>query len=152
MRCDIRTIGRSIKDLKKLGIIIPTRGQQKDIGPGVSHKALAIRLCLEGVEPAEICLKIKHSIGAVENYLEKFKRVAYLRMKGFNDYQTALTIGISVRATKTFFAIYKEFKNKPFIQERIAEIELVGSEYFSSQDEKKDSILSKGFKTKGILR
>ena len=143
LMCDVRTIRRNIKDLAESGIIIATRGQQKDIGPGVSHKAIAIRLWLEGTEPAAICHKIKHSIGAVENYLEKFKRVAYLRMKGFDDFQTALTIGISVRAAKTFVEIYKEFKNKAFMRSKIAEIELVGSQYYSAQDEKKDSILSK---------
>ena len=44
LMCDTRTIRRDIKDLKESGIIIATRGQQKDIGPGVSHKELAIRL------------------------------------------------------------------------------------------------------------
>ncbi|MHC1567972.1 MAG: DUF1670 domain-containing protein, partial [Candidatus Syntropharchaeia archaeon] len=31
----------------KRGVIVPTRGQQKDIGPGVSHKVEAVRLFME---------------------------------------------------------------------------------------------------------
>jgi hypothetical protein len=30
--CDVRTIRRDTKELKDIGIILPTRGQQKDIG------------------------------------------------------------------------------------------------------------------------
>ncbi len=150
LMCDTRTIRRDIKELKKSGIIIATRGQQKDIGPGVSHKELAIRLWLEGKEPVEISQQIKHSIGAVENYLEKFKRVAYLRGKNFDDYQIALTIGISVYATKAFIEIHKEFKNKTFMKHRIAEIELVGLQFYDAQDEKKDLILQNASKKGGM--
>ncbi len=150
LMCDTRTIRRDIKDLKESGIIIATRGQQKDIGPGVSHKELAIRLWLEGKEPVEISQQIKHSIGAVENYLEKFKRVAYLRGKNFDDFQIALTIGISVYATKAFVEIHKEFKNKTFMAQRIAEIELVGQQFYEAQDEKKDLILQNASKKGGM--
>ena len=138
LMCDLRTIRRNIKELTELGIHIPTRGQQKDIGPGVTHKELAIKLWLEGSEPVEICGKIKHSIGSVENYLEKFKRVAFLRRNNFDDFQIALTIGIGVRAVKTFVEIYNNFKNKPFMKNRMREIDLIGSQHFIAQDEKKD--------------
>ncbi|MCC5832372.1 MAG: DUF1670 domain-containing protein, partial [Chlamydiales bacterium] len=43
LMCDVRTIRRDTRDLKKFGILLPTRGQQKDIGPGVTHRAIAIR-------------------------------------------------------------------------------------------------------------
>jgi len=94
LMCDVRTIRRDIKDLKNVGIILPTRGQQKDIGPGVSHRAIAIKLWLEGKEPVAVALDIKHSIEAVENYLQKFKRVAFLKGRQFSDFEIALTVGI----------------------------------------------------------
>ena len=144
LMCDVRTIRRDIRDLKEIGIILPTRGQQKDIGPGVSHRAVAIRLWLEGKEPIAVAQHIKHSIEAVENYLQKFKRVAYLKQKRFNDYEISLTIGISVSATKTFCQIYEDYKSTAFFKQRIAEIDLVGSQYYLSQDEKKRTTLSKG--------
>lgn len=137
LMCDIRTIRRDIKDLKVIGIILPTRGQQKDIGPGVTHRAIAIRLWLEGKEPIAVAQQIKHSIEAVENYLTKFKRVAFLRGKKFNDFEIALTVGISVYAAKTFSQIYEEYKNKAFFQQRLDEINIIGSQYYQAQDEKK---------------
>jgi hypothetical protein len=142
LMCDIRTIRRDTKELKKLGVILPTRGQQKDIGPGVSHRAIAVRHWLEGKEPVAIAQQIKHSIEAVENYLQKFKRIAFLKGKEFNDYEIALTVGISVYATKTFSQLYEEYKNKPFFKQRMEEINLVGGQYYQAQDEKKRTMLA----------
>jgi biotin operon repressor len=136
---DVRTIRRDIHELRENGIVVATRGQQKDIGPGVSHRGLAVRHWLEGKEPVEVARAINHSLGAVENYLEKFKRVAYLREKSFDDFQIALTVGMSVAAVKTFVEIYKESKNRTFFRSRLAEIELVGEQHYLAEDEKKDS-------------
>lgn len=144
LMCDIRTIRRDIKNLKNIGIILPTRGQQKDIGPGVSHRAIAIRLWLEGKEPVAVARHIKHSIEAVENYLQKFKRVAFLKRKQFNDFEIALTVGISVYAAKTFSQIFEEFKEKAFFKQRLEEINIVGAQYYHAQDEKKRMISSNG--------
>lgn len=139
---DVRTIRRDVKALRDRGIVVATRGQQKDIGPGVSHRGVAVRLWLEGKDPVEICREINHSIGAVENYLEKFKRIAYLRGKAFDDYQTALTVGISVALVKTYVELYHEYRNQSFFASRMEEINLVGHQYYLAQDEKKDSSLT----------
>ena len=144
LMCDVRTIRRDIRNLKSVGIILPTRGQQKDIGPGVSHRAIAIRLWLEGKEPVAIAQHIKHSIEAVENYLQKFKRVAYLKEKQFNDFEIALTIGISVYATTTFSQLCEDYKNKAFFKQRLEEINIVGAQYYHAQDEKKRMTQSNG--------
>ena len=45
---DVRTIRRDIAEPKTVGITVPARGTIKDIGPGVTHKEIAIRLWLEG--------------------------------------------------------------------------------------------------------
>lgn len=139
LMCDVRTIRRDVESLRQKGIVVATRGQVRDIGPGVSHRGIAVRLWLEGKEPVEVARHINHSLAAVENYLEKFKRVAYLRGKHFDDYQSALTIGISVAAVKTFVAIYEQYRHKAFFRQRVDEIELVGSQHYAAQDEKKDS-------------
>jgi len=140
LMCDVRTIRRDIESLRQREIVVATRGQVRDIGPGVTHRGISVRLWLEGKEPVEIARHINHSIAAVENYLEKFKRVAYLRRRGFDDYQSALTIGISVAAVKTFVELYQQYRHQPFFKQRISEIELVGSQHLVAQDEKKDSI------------
>ena len=152
LMCDVRTIRRDIESLRKREIIIATRGQVRDIGPGVTHRGIAVRLWLEGKEPVEIARHINHSIAAVENYIEKFKRVAYLRGKNFDDYQSALTIGISVAAVKTFVELYKQYQDKSFFKQRMDEIELVGSQYYVAQDEKKDSTLPSDIYSGGMSR
>ncbi len=139
LMCDVRTIRRDIRELKESGIIVPTRGTIKDIGPGVTHRELAIRLWLEGHEPVAIKNRISHHIKSVENYLEKFKRVVYLRRKGFSDFEIALCVGISVSAVNTYSDIYNDNKNSKLFKNRLEEIELTGSEYYNAQDEKKST-------------
>ncbi len=95
---------------------------------------------------------INHSIGAVESYLEKFKRVAYLRRKGFDDWQIAMTVGMSLPAVKTFLAVYSDSKNLPFFASRLEEIELVGQQCYLAADEKKDSTVSSGSRKGGMRR
>lgn len=146
---DVRTIRRDIADLRGLGIEVATRGQQKDIGPGVTHRGKAVQLWLEGKEPPEVARAINHSLGAVENYLEKFKRVAYLRRKHFDDYETALTIGASVSSVKTYVGIYESMTASPFFSSRMVEMELVGEQHYFAQDEKKDLASSKGTRKEG---
>ena len=82
LACDERTIRRDIKELRGKDIHVPTRGFVQDIGPTLSHKGLAIRHWLEGKEPVSVARAINHSLAAVERYLEDFKRVSLLVMKG----------------------------------------------------------------------
>ena len=145
LMCDVRTIRRDIAALRRLEIVVPTRGTVKDIGPGVTHRALAVRLWLEGKEPTEIARHIQHSIKAVENYLEKFKRVSYLRRKGFTDFEIARTVGISNAATATFVELYNLYKNQAMFANRMEEIEIVGAQSYQAQDEKKEFPMSKIF-------
>ncbi len=140
LMCDKRTIRRDIATLKELEIIVPTRGTVKDIGPGVTHKGIAIRKWLEGKEPTEVAHAIHHSLKATENYLEKFKRVVYLRReKGFTLFEISRTVGISSAATQTFIDIYEENKNKAFFTNRMEEINICGKIFNLSEGEKKDS-------------
>lgn len=143
LMCDVRTIRRDIADLKDSGIVVPTRGTVKDIGPGVTHKALAVRLWLEGKEPTEVAQQIHHSLKATENYLEKFKRVSYLIGKGFTEFEMALTIGISVTAVRTFTELHNEFKNKALFKMRMEEIAIVGKQFQLAEGEKKSLPSSK---------
>jgi len=146
LMCGVRTIRRDIADLRCSEIQVPTRGQQKDIGPGVSHRELAVRHWLDGKDPVEVARQIKHSLAATENYLEKFKRVAFLCQKEFTVHEIALTVGISVRAAQTFSDLHKKYRSSPFYEDRLTEINLVGQQFYVSQDEKKETILSAAIK------
>lgn len=136
---DVKTIQRDIKALKADGIVVPTRGQQKDIGPGVTHRELVIRHWIEGKEPVEAASITKHSIAAVESYIEKFKVIVYLHsQKHMSDHEISVVAGVSNRGVKSFLKIYKEFKNSKMLKHRLDEICIRGREYYQETGEKKD--------------
>lgn len=145
LMCDPRTIRRDINELKGRGFELPTRGQQQDIGPGVSHRALAVGKWIEGKEPVEIARLIRHSVASVENYLEKFKRVAWLsRDKQFNAFEIALTVGMSVVSVNLYLDLLGEYKSSPQLGTRLEEIQAVGQAFYLAQDEKKRSNCATG--------
>lgn len=140
LMCDPRTIRRDIQELKQRGMMMPTRGQQQDIGPGVSHRALAVAKWLEGHEPVEIARFIRHSLASVEGYLEKFKRVAWLaREKGFDIFEIALTVGMSVTSVRTYLELCDEYDHTSQFAQRLDDIQSVGQAFYRAQDEKKHS-------------
>lgn len=142
LSCDARTIRRDIKALKELGIHIPTRGQQKDIGPTLTHKGVAIRHWLEGKEPQEVARAINHSLRAVERYLNHFARIIYCVSHGFSVLQTAFALGISNASVRGYLDIYEEFKKQEGFRIRVAELEAIGAAHHESGDAKKGALLA----------
>jgi DNA-binding transcriptional regulator YhcF (GntR family) len=145
LTCHPRTIRRDIHDLKQRGFVLPTRGQQQDIGPGVSHRSLAVEKWIEGKEPVEIARLIRHSVASVEGYLEKFKRVAWLsREKDFNTFEIALTVGMSVVSVRTYLGLCAQYRDTPQLAQRTQDIQAIGQAFYHAQDEKKHSNCATG--------
>ncbi len=140
--CDARTIRRDIRKLKEQDIHIPTRGQQKDIGPTLTHKGVAIRHWLEGKEPQEVARTINHSLRAVERYLNHFARIIYCLGHGFCRIQTAFAIGISSATVNAYVGIYEEYKHKEGFKMRFKELECIGAAHYESGDAKKGALLA----------
>ena len=134
---DVRTIRRDIHVLREEGISVPTRGQQKDIGPGVTHRVLAVSLFLEDREPLEIARTIKHSLRAVERYIDTFCRVVYCQRKFRNNLKTSLVVGVSVATVNTYLQLHTDSCEDPDYRERISEIEQQGRVYYKAVDFKK---------------
>ncbi|HAJ96061.1 MAG TPA: hypothetical protein DCP02_07500 [Actinobacteria bacterium] len=74
--------------IKKKGEVILTRGEVKDIGPRLSHRARIVELLLKRYQPTEMAFKTKHSIGSITRYFENFIKVAYLYDEGFDTLMT----------------------------------------------------------------
>ena len=53
LNCGLRTIVRDIQVLRRAGVQVPTRGQQQDIGPGLTHRVHAVRLFLKVPSPTK---------------------------------------------------------------------------------------------------
>ncbi len=135
---DVRTIRRDIQHLRKQGISVPTRGQQKDIGPGVTHRVQAISLFLQEKEPLDIARTIKHSLTAVERYIDTFCRVVYCQRRFRNNLKTALVVGVSVHSVNTYLDLHTDACENPAYRERITEIEKRGRIYYKNVDFKKN--------------
>lgn len=140
--CDERTIRRDITALRAKGIHVPTRGYVQDIGPTLSHKGLAIRHWLEGKEPVAVARAINHSLTAVERYLEDFKRVSLLVMKGLDEVAIARAANLSPALVKTYQAMYQEAKERPAYAYRFQELAqfIAGEPADSASDGKKGAM------------
>lgn len=62
------TVKRDIAALRAAGEAVPTRGQVRDIGPGVSHKAKVVQLYLWGLQFTDIEQRTGHSEGSIRRY------------------------------------------------------------------------------------
>lgn len=136
---DVRTIRRDIQSLQKKDISVPTRGQQKDIGPGVTHRVKAISLFLDEKEPLEIARAIKHSLTAVERYIDTFCRVVYCQRKFRDNLKTAMVVGVSLSTVNSYLEIHTTACEDPAYRERISEIEERGRIYYKALDSQKKS-------------
>ena len=120
--CGIRTIVRDVQALRRRQIEVPSRGQQRDIGPGQTHRVEAVRLYLQGLEANEIARRLYHTLGSIENYITTFARVVILANKRYADDEIAFVIRRSTPLVAAYRKLYAEFDAKPAAARRLAEI------------------------------
>jgi hypothetical protein len=122
LNCGLRTIVRDIQVLRRTGVEVPTRGQQQDIGPGLTHRAQAVRLFLQGMEPNEIAHNLYHTLGSIENYLTTFARVVFLARRGYGDDEIAFIIQRSSVLVAAYRQLLTDFQSKHAAQARLRQI------------------------------
>ncbi len=76
--CGQRTLCRDLQALRRAGIEVPLRCTIQDMGRTLSHRRRIVELWLRGKEYSEIARESHHSVASVQNYVDKFKRVALL--------------------------------------------------------------------------
>jgi hypothetical protein len=122
LHCGLRTIARDIKYFKDQNIFVPTRGQQMDIGPGTSHKVLAVEHMIQRKDEYEISKRIYHSLNAIERYTTTFARVVLLKENGLSLEEIAFVVQHSQRLVREYLDLYQRYKDQPSYQERLDEI------------------------------
>jgi len=122
LNCGVRTVVRDVQRLRREGLVVPTRGQQQDMGPAQTHRVQAVRLFLEGHEPADIARRIYHALGSVENYLTTFGRVMLLANRGYADDEIAFLIRRSSALVAAYRCLGEQFAGKRTAQRRLKEI------------------------------
>jgi Protein of unknown function (DUF1670). len=121
MCSSIATVKRDISAVRAVGETVPTRGQIRDIGPAVSHKAQVVQLYLWGYQFTEIEQRTAHSEGAIKRYLKDFRQIAALYARGASTQEIRAATGRSARLIAEYTAIYerarREFPAAPRLYE-----------------------------------
>jgi hypothetical protein len=110
--CTDRTIRNDVRELRKMDITVPTRGQIKDIGKGVSHKAKIVEEYLKGYEYSEIRRKTHHSDSSIDRYIRDFLRVVYLTAKDENISKIRQVTRLSERLIQEYQELYEKFSRE----------------------------------------
>jgi hypothetical protein len=101
------TVKRDIAYLRTEGINVPTRGQVKDIGKGVSHKGHIVGDWLAGYTYSDIAHRRRHSISSIERYCSGFQRVVRLHVHGLSVAEMRISTGMSERLIKEYLTLYE---------------------------------------------
>lgn len=118
------TVKRDLAECRAAEMAVPTRGQIRDIGPGVSHKAEIVQLYLWGSQFSEIELRTRHSESAIKRYLADFRQIAALYARGASVPEIRAASGRSVGVIGEYIAIYerarREFPAAPRLHDLLA--------------------------------
>jgi len=135
------TIKRIIKYYNDLGIYLPTRGNIKDIGPGVSHKTRAIEMCLEGKSFSYIMKVLHHSETSIKRYLEDFITIVLLSDDGFNAVKIRIITKKSDRIIREYLELYEKFSKEDKYKDCLNDIrERFGGKFKDIKFKKKEVI------------
>jgi hypothetical protein len=118
----LRTIERYIKELKNEDIIVPTRGNRMDIGPGVSHKSKIVEMYIKGYDFSQIKQYTRHSSESILRYLKEFSRVMILFEQNYKPYEIRMITDMSERIVKEYIDLYHQYKEMEEYQAKIEQI------------------------------
>ncbi len=122
LNCGERTICRDIKAFKDQGIVLPLRSTIRDMGKSVTHRALIVREWLSGKEYTEIARATHHSIDAVANYIDKFKRVVCLAKNNYEINTIAFLVKLSPSLAQEYYDLYRTIDAVPHRKEELDEL------------------------------
>lgn len=146
---DIKTIRKDIKEVQKeFDLLVPTRGNKMDIGPGITHREMAVEKFIRGMNPVEIAREMKHSLKAVERYTHTFSRAIYCHQDTQNTLKTAMIVGISVTLLNKYLALHSKYIKDERYKERLEEIEQTGGRFWKTDIAKKKLTSSKERRSK----
>jgi hypothetical protein len=108
LHVSLRTIKRDSAILQAEGVYLPSRGHLHGIGRGQTHKAHIVRLWLLGATYDQIARQTRHSVSAIQRYVQTFVRVVDLHQRGFSDNQVALLLNVSLPLVREYLAVYQQ--------------------------------------------
>jgi Protein of unknown function (DUF1670) len=117
------TVKRDLAACRAQDVAVPTRGQIRDIGPAVSHKAKVVQLYLWGLQFTDIESRTHHSEGAIRRYLADFRQIAALYARGAKIPEIRAATGRSAALIAEYIGLYerarREFPAAPRLYELV---------------------------------
>lgn len=114
LSCTKRTVQRDIREIKKSGIEVITRGVLHNIGRGQTHKVKIIGMYLDGKTYSEIKLSTRHSVGAIKRYIESFSKVLMChKSKIYGRKAISVVTGLSEGLVKQYQDLIRESRKDP---------------------------------------
>lgn len=105
------TIKRDMSQMRRQGIILPSRGWRHEMGRGQTHKTQILDLYLSGYQFSDIHKRTHHSETAIKRYIQDFARVVLLHKKSFSIPQIRpprRTTGFSHRLIGEYLKLFKQ--------------------------------------------
>ncbi len=122
LNCGESTINRDIRALKAQNIVLPLRSTIKDMGRAITHREMIVRHWLLGMEFSEIARRTNHSVEAVANYVDKFRRVICLAKDNHEIKTIAFLVKVSVSLAQQYFDLYQTLEIVPHRKEELDEL------------------------------
>ena len=116
------TIKRDLRGLRRAGICVPTRGQQRDIGPGVSHKVQTVLGYLRGEEFTSLSRRLCHGVDSMERYLKAFRQVALMTREGLSADLIRRACRLSPALVAQYQALYAQAAGDEGMQCRLDDL------------------------------
>lgn len=107
-----RTIHRDLAFLRNQNHWPPLRSTVKDIGRTVTHRTLLIKHWLIGDELSDLERKYNHSLSAIENYINTFKRVIVLQHQKYSVEDSAYLLKISQPLVQAYRQLYADYSDR----------------------------------------
>ena len=112
---DTSTVSDMVGRWRERGVIVPTRGAVKDIGPEPSHKRIIADLLGRGFSTSRIRSMTGHSEGAIGPYQQQFGLVIHL-MHAYpdaSDDERRQLSGLKVKAYDVYVEVYRSLVARP---------------------------------------
>jgi hypothetical protein len=106
--CGERTICRDLAYFREQNVFIPLRSTVKDMGRTLSHRIPIVKQWLLAKEYTEIARDSCHSVRAVRNYVEKFKRVVALSQNNFDVNTISFLAKVAIPVVSEYLKLYNE--------------------------------------------
>jgi Protein of unknown function (DUF1670) len=106
------TVKRDLAECRAQEVAVPTRGQIRDIGPGVSHKAQVVQLYLWGLQFTEIERRTRHSEDSIRRYLTDFRQIAALYARGASIPEIRAATSRSAAVIGEYIGIYERARRE----------------------------------------